>query len=168
MARGINKVIVVGICGQDPEVRYTPTGKVVTTLSLATGEQWTDKQTGQKVERTEWHRVVLFDRVGEIAGEYLRKGAQVYIEGRLQTREWEKDGIKRYATEILVDQRGRLQLLGSKPQAAAGTDQAGTAGAPPAARRSVQASAATAHNTNGTNTTHPEQDDDFFDDGIPF
>lgn len=98
MARGVNKVILVGTCGQDPETRYLPSGNAVTNLSLATSEQWTDKQTGQKVEKTEWHRVALFGKVAEIAGEYLRKGSQVYIEGKLQTREWEKDGIKRYTT----------------------------------------------------------------------
>ena len=116
MARGVNKVILVGTCGQDPEVRYLPNGNAVTNLSLATSEQWTDKQTGQKVERTEWHRVSLFGKVAEIAGEYLRKGSQVYIEGKLQTREWEKDGIKRYTTEIVVDMQGTMQLLGGRPQ----------------------------------------------------
>jgi len=116
MARGVNKVILVGTCGQDPEVRYLPNGNAVTNLSLATSEQWTDKQTGQKVERTEWHRVSLFGKVAEIAGEYLRKGSQVYIEGKLQTREWEKDGIKRYTTEIIVDMQGTMQLLGGRPQ----------------------------------------------------
>ena len=116
MARGVNKVILVGTCGQDPETRYLPNGNAVTNLSLATSEQWTDKQTGQKVEKTEWHRVSLFGKVAEIAGEYLRKGSQVYIEGKLQTREWEKDGIKRYTTEIVVDMRGAMQLLGGKPE----------------------------------------------------
>ena len=116
MARGINKVILVGTCGQDPEVRYLPNGNAVTNLSLATSEQWTDKQTGQKVEKTEWHRVSMFGKVAEIAGEYLRKGSQVYIEGKLQTREWEKDGIKRYTTEIIVDMQGTMQLLGGRPQ----------------------------------------------------
>lgn len=116
MARGVNKVILVGTCGQDPEVRYLPNGNAVTNLSLATSEQWTDKQTGQKVEKTEWHRVSLFGKVAEIAGEYLRKGSQVYIEGKLQTREWEKDGIKRYTTEIVVDMQGTMQLLGSRPE----------------------------------------------------
>jgi len=116
MARGVNKVILVGTCGQDPEVRYLPNGNAVTNLSLATSEQWTDKQSGQKVERTEWHRVSMFGKVAEIAGEYLRKGSQVYIEGKLQTREWEKDGIKRYTTEIVVDMTGTMQLLGGRPQ----------------------------------------------------
>lgn len=116
MSRGVNKVILVGTLGQDPEVRYLPNGNAVTNLSLATSEQWTDKQTGQKVERTEWHRVVMFGKVAEIAGEYARKGSQLYIEGKLQTREWEKDGIKRYTTEVHVDMRGTMQLLGGRPQ----------------------------------------------------
>ncbi|HEK1687259.1 TPA: single-stranded DNA-binding protein [Pseudomonas putida] len=120
MARGVNKVILVGTCGQDPEVRYLPNGNAVTNLSLATSEQWTDKQSGQKVERTEWHRVSLFGKVAEIAGEYLRKGSQCYIEGKLQTREWEKDGIKRYTTEIIVDMQGTMQLLGGRPQGQGG------------------------------------------------
>lgn len=116
MSRGVNKVILVGAVGQDPDVRYMPNGQAVTNISLATSEQWTDKQTGQKVERTEWHRVVLFGKVAEIAGEWARKGSQLYIEGKLQTREWEKDGIKRYTTEVHVDMRGSMQLLGGKPQ----------------------------------------------------
>lgn len=116
MARGVNKVILVGTCGQDPESRYLPSGNAVTNLSLATSEQWTDKQSGQKVEKTEWHRISLFGKVAEIAGEFLRKGSQVYIEGKLQTREWEKDGVKRYTTEIIVDMQGTMQLLGGRPQ----------------------------------------------------
>ncbi|WP_122558469.1 single-stranded DNA-binding protein [Pseudomonas viridiflava] len=123
MARGVNKVILVGTCGQDPECRYLPNGNAVTKVSLATSEQWTDKQTGQKVAKTEWHRVSLFGKVAEIAGEYLRKGSQVYIEGKLQTREWEKDGIKRYTTEIVVDMQGTLQLLGGRPQNEQGAPQ---------------------------------------------
>lgn len=116
MARGVNKVILVGTCGQDPEVKYMPNGNAVTNVSLATSEQWKDKQTGEKKEKTEWHRVCLFGKVAEIAGEYLRKGSQVYIEGKLQTREWEKDGVKRYTTEIVVDMQGTMQLLGGKPE----------------------------------------------------
>lgn len=121
--RGVNKVILVGTCGQDPEVRYLPNGTAVTNLSLATSEAWTDKQTGQKVEKTEWHRVVLFGKVAEIAGEYLRKGSQCYIEGKLQTREWEKDGIKRYTTEVVVDINGTMQLLGGRPDNQGGQQQ---------------------------------------------
>jgi len=123
MARGVNKVILVGTCGQDPEVRYLPNGNAVTSLSLATSEAWTDKQTGQKVEKTEWHRVVLFGKVAEIAGEYLRKGSQCYIEGKLKTREWEKDGIKRYSTEVHVDANGTMQLLGGRPDNQGGGQQ---------------------------------------------
>ena len=112
MARGVNKVILVGTCGQDPEVRYLPSGNAVTNLSLATSEQWTDKQTGQKVEKTEWHRVALFGKVAEIAGEYLRKGSQVYVEGSLRTRKWtDQSGAEKYSTEIRADQ---MQMLGGR------------------------------------------------------
>lgn len=117
--RGINKVILVGTIGQDPEIRYMPNGDAVCNLSLATNEEWKDKQTGEKKSKTEWHRVVLFGKIAEIAGEYVRKGTSIYIEGKLQTREWEKDGIKRYSTEIVVDSmRGVMQLLGGKPESA--------------------------------------------------
>ena len=162
MARGVNKVILVGTCGQDPEVRYLPNGNAVTNLSLATSEQWTDKQSGQKVERTEWHRVSLFGKVAEIAGEYLRKGSQCYIEGKLQTREWEKDGIKRYTTEIIVDINGTMQLLGGRPQGqqqgGAQYSQAGNQQAPrqQPARPSQQPS------------PQPVPDYDSMDDDIPF
>jgi len=114
MAKGVNKVILIGNVGGDPETRYMPNGNAVTNITLATTDSWKDKQSGQVQERTEWHRVVLFGKVAEIAGEYLRKGSQVYIEGRLQTREWEKDGVKRYTTEIVVDMGGTMQLLGGR------------------------------------------------------
>ena len=115
MSRGINKVILIGTCGQDPETRYLPNGNAVTNLSLATNESWKDKD-GNKQERTEWHRVVFFGKIAEIAGEYLRKGSQCYVEGRLQTRKWQgQDGQDRYTTEIVVDMQGTLQLLGGKP-----------------------------------------------------
>lgn len=156
MSRGVNKVIIVGTCGQDPETRYLPSGNAVTNLSLATSEQWTDKQTGQKVEKTEWHRVSLFGKVAEIAGEYLRKGSQCYIEGKLQTREWEKDGIKRYTTEIIVDMQGTLQLLGGKPEG----ERAQPARQP--APRTQQARPQSEPNQT-VNT-----DFDSFDDDIPF
>ncbi|WHI11750.1 single-stranded DNA-binding protein [Escherichia coli] len=100
--RGINKVILVGRLGKDPEVRYIPNGGAVANLQVATSESWRDKQTGEIREQTEWHRVVLFGKLAEVAGEYLRKGAQVYIEGQLRTRSWEDNGITRYVTEILV------------------------------------------------------------------
>lgn len=129
MARGVNRVFLIGICGQDPETRYMPNGNAVTNLSLATSESWKDKS-GEKQERTEWHRVVLFGKVAEIAGEYLRKGSQCYIEGRLQTREWEKDGVKRYTTEIVVDMGGNLQLLGGRPESERSERQSSAAQAP--------------------------------------
>lgn len=163
MARGINKVILVGTCGQDPEVRYLPNGTAVTNLSLATSEQWTDKQTGQKVEKTEWHRVSLFGKVAEIAGEYLRKGSQVYIEGKLQTREWEKDGIKRYTTEIVVDMQGTMQLLGGRPQGDSAPQQA----APPAEASAPKPGRARAKTATSAPTPAPEPDDGF-DPEIPF
>ena len=112
MARGINKVILVGTCGKDPDTRYMPSGGAVTNISVATNEQWTDKQTGQKQERTEWHNIVFFGRLGEIAGEYLKKGSQVYIEGKLKTEQYEKDGITRYTTKIIANE---MQMLGGRP-----------------------------------------------------
>ncbi len=112
MARGVNKVILVGNCGKDPDTRYTPSGSAVTNISIATSEQWTDKQSGQKQERTEWHNVVFFNRLAEIAGEYLRKGSQVYVEGSLRTRKWQdKTGNDRYTTEIVASE---MQMLGSR------------------------------------------------------
>ena len=111
MARGINKVILVGNLGADPETRYTPSGTAITTIRIATSESWKDKQTGEQQERTEWHRVKFFGRLAEIAGEYLKKGGQVYIEGKLRTEEYEKDGQKRYSTDIIADE---MQMLGSK------------------------------------------------------
>lgn len=112
MARGINKVILIGNLGGDPEVRYMPSGNAVTNLTLATSESWKDKQTGQQQERTEWHRVVFFNRLAEIAGEYLRKGSKVYVEGSLRTRKWQgQDGQDRYTTEIVGSE---LQMLDSR------------------------------------------------------
>ncbi|HUT40170.1 MAG TPA: single-stranded DNA-binding protein [Gammaproteobacteria bacterium] len=112
MARGINKVILVGNLGKDPEVRYMPNGNAVANITLATTESWKDKQTGETQEKTEWHRVVMFRRLGEIAGEYLKKGSQVYIEGKLQTRKWQDNaGNDRYTTEIVADE---MQMLGGR------------------------------------------------------
>ncbi|EPF4177809.1 single-stranded DNA-binding protein [Escherichia albertii] len=131
--RGINKVILVGRLGKDPEVRYIPNGGAVANLQVATSESWRDKQTGEMREQTEWHRVVLFGKLAEVAGEYLRKGAQVYIEGQLRSRSWEDNGITRYVTEILVKTTGTMQMLGRaagaqtqpEPQAEAGTKKGG-------------------------------------------
>ena len=110
MAKGINRVTLIGNLGQDPEVRYSAAGAAVATINIATSEQWTCKQSGQKQESTEWHRVVMFNRLGEIAGEYLKKGSQVYIEGKLQTRKWQdQNGQDRYTTEIVANE---MQMLG--------------------------------------------------------
>ncbi len=123
MARGINKVILVGNLGKDPEIRYSPGGGAVANLSLATAESWKDRNTGERQERTEWHRVVLFGKLAEIAQEYLKKGAQIYVEGRLQTRKWQdKEGHDRYTTEIVANE---LQMLGGRGGAPAGASDAG-------------------------------------------
>lgn len=116
MARGVNKVILVGNCGQDPEVRYMPNGNAVANVTLATSESYKDKNTGQPVEKTEWHRVVLFGRLAEITGEYVRKGSQIYVEGKLQTRKWtDQQGQEKYTTEIVVDGfTGQMQMLGAR------------------------------------------------------
>lgn len=108
---GVNKAMVIGRLGRDPEVRYTQDGRAIANFSVATSEEWKDKDSGEKKERTEWHRIVAFGRLGEICGEYLSKGKQVYIEGRLQTRSWEKEGVTRYTTEIVAS---NMQMLGSK------------------------------------------------------
>lgn len=118
MARGINKVILVGNVGVDPDVRHMPNGNAVTTLSIATSETWKDKQTGDRQERTEWHRVVCFNRLGEIAGEYVRKGSKLYVEGSLRTRKWQdQQGQDRYTTEIIATD---IQMLDSKGGSGAG------------------------------------------------
>jgi single-strand DNA-binding protein len=112
MARGVNKVILVGNLGADPETRYTASGAAITNINIATSESWKDKQTGENQERTEWHRVVFFNRLAEIAGEYLRKGSQVYVEGSLRTRKWQgQDGQDRYTTEVVASE---MQMLGSR------------------------------------------------------
>lgn len=110
---GINKVIIVGNLGQDPEIRYMQDGTAVTNFTVATSEVWKDKQTGEKREKTEWHRIVAWRRLGEICGQYLSKGRQVYVEGKLQTRSWEKDGVTRYTTEIVATD---VQFLGNRSE----------------------------------------------------
>ena len=148
MARGVNKVIIVGNLGGDPETRYMPSGAAVTNLTVATNESWKDKQTGEQKERTEWHKVAMFNRLAEIAAEYLRKGSQVYIEGKLRTRKWQdQNGQDRWTTEIIADE---MQMLGGRGGAGGGSgsfgggQQGGGGGAPP----------------------QPGPDD--FDDDIPF
>lgn len=113
--RGINKVILIGFLGNAPEIRYMPNGNAVAHFSLATSETWRSKQTGEMKELTEWHRVVLFGKLAEVAGEYLRKGSQVYIEGQLRTRSWDdNNGVTRYTTEIVVSTQGTMQMLGNR------------------------------------------------------
>lgn len=114
-ARGINKVILVGNIGNEPEMRYMPNGNAVATVSLATSDTWKDKNTGEQQERTEWHRVVFFGKLAEIVGQYVHKGSKLYVEGRLQTRKWtDQQGVDRYTTEVVVDMGGTMQLLDSR------------------------------------------------------
>lgn len=146
MARGVNKVIIVGNLGNDPDTRAMPSGASVTNLSIATSESWKDKQTGEQKDRTEWHRVAMFGRLAEIAAEYLRKGSQVYIEGRLRTRKWQdQSGNDRYSTEIVADE---MQMLGGR----SGSDAPATRSAPSAPQHQPS----------------PQGDSDDFDDDIPF
>ena len=150
MARGINKVILVGNLGADPETRYMPSGGAVTNLSIATSESWKDKQSGEQKERTEWHKVAMFNRLAEISAEYLRKGSQVYIEGKLRTRKWQdRDGNDRYTTEVIADE---MQMLGGRGGGMGGGMGGGGGGRDP-----------------GPGSEPPRQPaPDDFDDDIPF
>jgi len=157
MARGINKVIIVGNVGGDPETRYMPSGSAVTNLTVATNESWKDKQTGEQKERTEWHRVAMFNRLAEIAAEYLRKGSQVYIEGKLRTRKWQdKSGQDRYTTEIIADE---MQMLGGRGGSGGGGNFGG--GAP-------SGGAPSGGGQQGGGNAPPQPGPDDFDDDIPF
>lgn len=159
-SRGINKVILVGNVGQDPETRYMPNGGAVTNLSLATSEIWKDKNTGEQQERTEWHRVVFYQRLAEIVAEYVRKGSKIYVEGRLQTRSWEQDGVKRYSTEIIAND---MQMLDSRSSGdGGGSWQGGGGGQGQAPRNSG------GNNSRGQSAPPPPAMDDNFDDDIPF
>jgi single-strand DNA-binding protein len=159
-SRGINKVILVGNVGQDPETRYMPNGGAVTNLSIATSETWKDKSNGEQQERTEWHRVVFYQRLAEIVAEYVKKGSKLYVEGRLQTRSWEQDGVKRYATEIIANE---MQMLdgrgGSGGEGGGGSYQSSQ----PQQRSSGGGSGAP---RNQQPVPPPSMDD--FDDDIPF
>lgn len=158
MAKGsVNKVILIGNLGKDPEVRYTPTGLAVANLTMATTESWKDKQTGANQEKTEWHRVVFYQRLAEIAGEYLRKGSKIFIEGRLQTRKWQDKttGQDRYTTEIVAD---NMQMLDSKGSTAGNYEPASH----PATERAEQ----NAPTSTGSLATEPAMEG--FDDDIPF
>ena len=158
MARGINKVILVGNLGQDPETRYMPSGAAVTNFTVATNESWKDKQTGEQKDRTEWHRVAMFNRLAEIAAEYLRKGSQVYIEGKLRTRKWQgQDGQDRYTTEIIADE---MQMLGGRGGAGGGSFGGG------GGQQGGGQQGGGAQQGGGSAPPQPGPDD--FDDDIPF
>lgn len=149
-SRGVNKMILLGNLGKDPEVRYTQNGGAIANLTIATSESWRDKQSGEQKEKTEWHRVVLFGKLAEVSGEYLRKGSQVYIEGKLTTRKWEDQaGVERYTTEIHVNVGGVMQMIGSKQEAS----QSGNQQSPPKKQNKPQPS------------NEPPMD---FDEDIPF
>jgi single-strand DNA-binding protein len=157
MARGINKVILVGNVGTSPEVRHMPSGGAVTNLTLATSDSWKDKQTGQSQERTEWHRVVFFNRLAEITGQYVRKGTKLYVEGSLKTRQWEQDGVKRYTTEIVASE---MQMLDSKASPGSTDNSQAT---PPSAAQSLSQAPA-----QSDAPTQSKVDTGFLDDDIPF
>ena len=162
MARGINKVILVGNLGADPDTRYMPSGKAVTNIRIATSESWKDKQTGDQQERTEWHAVTLYDKLGEIAAEYLRKGSQVYIEGSLRTRKWQdKEGKDRYTTEIIAQ---NMQMLGGRSGGGGGGAGGGGGGDEDQSRRSPSRPA------QSERSAPPPADEGGggFDDDIPF
>jgi len=163
MARGINKVILVGNLGADPETRYTPSGTAITSIRIATSESWKDKQTGEQQERTEWHRVEFFARLAEIAGEYLKKGSQVYIEGKLRTDEYEKDGIKRYSTKVIADE---MQMLGSRGGGGEGGGFSGGGGG--AQRERGPARGPQSAPQRSAPATPAPAGDSFEDDEIPF
>jgi single-strand DNA-binding protein len=167
MARGINKVIVVGNLGADPETRYTASGTPITSLSVATSEQWTDKQSGQKQERTEWHRVKMFGRLAEIAGEYLKKGRQVYIEGSLRTDKYTgKDGIERYSTEIIANE---MQMLGGGGEMGGGAGGGGGGYRNrPQPQRSGGGQPQQYGGGGGGAPAPSQQGGDFVDDDVPF
>ncbi|MEZ8133774.1 MAG: single-strand DNA-binding protein [Polaribacter sp.] len=165
MARGVNKVIIVGNCGQDPETRFMPSGGAVTNLSIATSESWKDKTSGQPQERTEWHRVVFFNRLAEIAGEYVKKGSKLYVEGALRTRKWQnKEGQDQYTTEIVASE---MQMLDSR----GGQDGGQGGGYQPPQQGGYQQPAAQSKPQGGQQQAPQQQAPqgmDSFDDDIPF
>ncbi|CAA0116520.1 single-stranded DNA-binding protein [Zhongshania aliphaticivorans] len=172
MARGVNKVILVGNLGQDPETRYMPSGGAVTNVTIATSETWKDKQSGQPQERTEWHRVVFFNRLAEIAGEYLKKGSKVYVEGSLRTRKWQnKDGVDQYTTEIVA---AEMQMLDGRGGAGGDNNyESGGYSAPAQAQAprrapSPQPQSQPRQNQAPQQSAPPAGGFDDFDDDIPF
>jgi len=168
-SRGVNKVILIGNLGADPVVRYMTNGEAVTNLSIATSEVWKDKNTGQPQERTEWHRVVFYRRLAEIAGEYLKKGSKIYIEGRLQTRQYEKEGVKHYTTEILGDEMQMLDRAGESSNAPRPSSNYAPAPQPaPTSRYDQDRYSAPPEPMRQPEPAHGKGSDDGFDDDIPF
>ena len=158
MARGVNKVILLGNLGADPETRYTQSGSAVTNIRLATTDTWRDRQSGEMQERTEWHRVVFFNRLAEIAAEYLRKGRQCYIEGQIRTRKWQgQDGQDRYTTEVVASE---MQMLGGRGE--------GGGGAPPRDRNAAPDDSWSGGDSGGSPAASSSGPSDDFDDDIPF
>ncbi|MDO8273413.1 MAG: single-stranded DNA-binding protein [Gammaproteobacteria bacterium] len=177
-SRGVNKVILVGNCGGDPETRFLPSGGAVANVTLATSESWKDKNTGQQQEKTEWHRVVFFNRLAEIVGEYVKKGSKLYIEGSLRTRSWEQDGIKRYATEIvaaemqMLDSRGSQGGMGGASGGGGVDDYDSQFGQEPAAQKAPQQAPQQQYGNRPRESapapTSAPSNFDNFDDDIPF
>lgn len=166
--RGVNKVILVGNCGQDPEMKYLPSGSAVTNISLATSETWKDKQSGQQQERTEWHRVVFFNRLAEIVGEYVKKGSKVYVEGRLQTRKWQdQSGQDRYTTEIVANEMQMLDSRGGDGGQSGGYG-GGMSSGPAMAGGGMAAAGGAAASQQQPPQQQPAPNFDDFDDDIPF
>lgn len=171
MARGINKVIIVGNLGNDPEVRYSQAGMAMTSISVATSESWKDKTSGEQQERTEWHRVKFFGRLAEIAGEYLKKGSQVYIEGKLRTDKYtDKAGVEKYSTDIIADE---MQMLGGKMGGSegggGGSSRPMGGGAPRSSGGGYGGGSSESRGGGGSNQTPPSRNDDPFpEDDIPF
>ena len=166
--RGVNKVILVGNCGQDPEMKHMPSGSAVTNITLATSETWKDKQSGQQQERTEWHRVVFFNRLAEIVGEYVKKGSKVYVEGRLQTRKWQdQSGQDRYTTEIVASEMQMLDSRGGGDGGQGGGYGGGMSSGPAVAGGGMAAAGGAAAAQQPTQQ-QPAPNFDDFDDDIPF
>lgn len=160
--RGINKVILVGNVGQDPETRYMPNGGAVTNLSIATSESWKDKNSGEQQERTEWHRVVFYQRLAEIVAEYVKKGSKLYVEGSLRTRSWEQDGVKRYATEIIANE---MQMLDGRGEGRGASDGDNPR---PAYQSGGGQSAPRSSGGGSRPAPQPAPEVNSFDDDIPF
>ena len=162
----VNKVILVGNLGRDPETRYSPDGAAICNISLATTSQWKDKNSGERKEETEWHRIVFYNRLAEIAGEYLKKGRSIYVEGRLKTRKWQdKEGQDRWTTEIVADQ---MQMLGSREEGGGGGGGYGGGGRDRSEPRGEPASAGTSSGSRSGGGRAPATSFDDSDDDIPF